>query len=845
MSGATETAIWDLIRQNQLLTEQQISDLSAKFVGSDDKTIAKKLIESEVLTSWQASRLLAGKAKIKVGNFVLLNRYESSGDANLCLAREVDKTQKLTVRITSISISKQADLAGKLIEAGKRLAKLSSEANKLSEVRDVENRVTYLFSTEVAPLQELTKKKKLSSDEIANILQGVVTGLKGFGDEMSNFGRLSASSVTWNGKAVGLLPGEICDGSELDPPEAKVNGLSVSSYVWYVGKLGSSLLGASSSQDPLNARLVELCQKCVATERPTFEVMATEVSKLTADSAGATKAESTSAPEPAIKIDTGAKPATTAPAPEGELSAVQIAHRFAAERIDLKKNKVKLDRTKTKKPIPVIALIAYSVIGLGLLGATIPVVMYINSTQQSKTVAKADGPKAEEKKAEAKEEPAKKAAPAEADPNPAPLVAIEDPTTPTADANAANNANPATGATPNPNPVTPMPNGLAGTPTPMPPSGGEPKANVDVATPAVAAPMPEVAVSPMPEAPGNPTPTPPMPNPAPMFVPAFKDLAKYASLPEATSVQEVVIGSVHLAPNDLLRMEIKGGGKAYKAKNNFSVDNADGGTSTTAFDIFAVDEGSNKKTPIAKMRVGEDKLHFQWLEAAAKHPAAPSLQNCYVSLRTGTEVSGLALRKPVKLDPFVLDEKKAGGKAEIKLENLPLDTAIKVEILPLGETFPTHSFPGDVKSAGVNKGVVQVNFGGKYSESLCLRVENDLKGKQLVINTGAFFLTQKKPIPYKAEDAKKELDRANAAVAQNQAAIAEADKLPAPQKTALEGQMQRWRADLKEAQEAVKNLTDTMTFIESLKGSQLPLAIYFEADEYRVYLATPSGEPVN
>ena len=49
----------------------------------------------------------------------------------------------------------------------------------------------------------------------------------------------------------------------------------------------------------------------------------------------------------------------------------------------------------------------------------------------------------------------------------------------------------------------------------------------------------------------------------------------------------------------------------------------------------------------------------------------------------------------------------------------------------------------------------------------------------------------------------------------------------------------------KQAEAIVKQSGDTLNFVDGMTGQVLPVGVYYEAEEFKVYLATPSGQPLD
>ena len=330
------------------------------------------------------------------------------------------------------------------------------------------------------------------------------------------------------------------------------------------------------------------------------------------------------------------------------------------------------------------------------------------------------------------------------------------------------------------------------------------------------------------------------------YVPAFKDLPKAVTLPEVGEgdwKNEVVLGTIHLQPGDLLFTELKGEDKAFRENTTFEISNADGGTAQYAFDIVSVVGGQRSR--IAKLNAEGGTLKFRYYDEAEDAASANYLRNCYLRLRTGTDVGGMALRTPVKLSPLKLADKSIDATSDTVLGYLPDADAVKVKVLPLSENFPDYAFNENKSVVSATRGKVDIIFGGKYKEAMFLQLESLLR-KKLTLSVKAYSLINSKPRPFKADDLAKGVEQGKAGLAQLQATIKQMDMIPREQRPGNFNAVRQAReTQRKQTAAAVKQAEDTLNFVAGMKGQELPVGVYFEAEEFKVYLATPSGDPLD
>jgi hypothetical protein len=137
---------------------------------------------------------------------------------------------------------------------------------------------------------------------------------------------------------------------------------------------------------------------------------------------------------------------------------------------------------------------------------------------------------------------------------------------------------------------------------------------------------------------------------------------------------------------------------------------------------------------VAKLWIDQKKLKFQWTDEAKDDNTSNYLRNCAISLLTGASAIDLKLRAPAKLDPIVLDfEKGAVGEASApKLDWLPDQSSIKVEVVGIEGQFPEHrfdpakEFPASKGSTNILIGPELILAGGEKLNASLIELEGSL-----------------------------------------------------------------------------------------------------------------------
>lgn len=882
----------------RLAAERWLSSADADRLASlpqdDSEAWISAAVSSGLLTRWQAQRLASGKGGLSLADFVLRERIPLVGATELYLARPLKggPDQWIEVGATENSASGAA-------APGIRPAQGVIEQGRKSIV--LHGPVDGTVSSAL-----LKKGVRWGRSETAQLIRDVSAALAVRHASGKAWGRVAPTSFVRRGESWELAAWGTSDidrrseDSHTAPetvgtsgtPAGDLFGLGSTALLLLFGTTSAAKVQPRSRLDQVILKLVSPDPAARGSAQRCFEAIsewiaskqgegegtkpatdATDESPQAASAALATPPSTTAAPSTSpvqpmvsVEVPTLENPvAAVAELPEAlrelagprveALPTIHAETRFQVEPGSVPATQVKLRPPELPRRSVVPIVVFYSTVGIVTLVMTVLGVRWVLQKQARDLAAASAKPTAAKKEKPAEVPTETPVEPAVITDAPAPLVVIEEESTP-----AARPATPAAGlglgnlSRPAPvNPVAPQPQ--PETPVaPVPPNmvagegdGPMPDPTMPNETEPMPAPQeqPEVAVVPPPME----QPTPPTTAAPETILPVFQDLPKAVDLPIVGVegwTNAVVFGPIHLQPKDLLFTELKGASKAYRDKVTFTITAADGGTATDAFEVQVVE--GDKRSRIGRFEVADGQLQFRFDEAAADVPAANFLRNCYLNLRTGTDVGGVALRRPIRMEGLTLDEKRLVAEASLKLDHLPDMASIQYRVLPLPENFPEYGFRDAKPQAPVNGGQVDVIFGGKYAEALFLRFQA-VSRRGLELKVDPFAITDRRPRPFKADEIAGNLEQIQRQVQllTNNIAAAEANipALPEPQRPIAQEQIGGLRGQLNQAQELQKNLSDTMEFVGKLKNQVLPFAVYYMADEYKVYLASPSGEPLD
>ena len=82
MSETSLKGFLERLHKSRLLSEDVINSAMAAYSGNSSRSLAKRLVHENKLTSWQAKQLLAGRESFHVGGYKVFrkNRQRRNGD---------------------------------------------------------------------------------------------------------------------------------------------------------------------------------------------------------------------------------------------------------------------------------------------------------------------------------------------------------------------------------------------------------------------------------------------------------------------------------------------------------------------------------------------------------------------------------------------------------------------------------------------------------------------------------------------------------------------------------------------------------------------------------------------
>jgi hypothetical protein len=332
----------------------------------------------------------------------------------------------------------------------------------------------------------------------------------------------------------------------------------------------------------------------------------------------------------------------------------------------------------------------------------------------------------------------------------------------------------------------------------------------------------------------------------------FRDLPDFATLPPVgpSNSSPLVLGPVHLGEQEPCFLKLRGGEKAVRGSQVFSLRNADGGTAERDWEILLNDGGNPTKVAHLSIDAAGD-LGFRWEQAAAEIDVSGNLCNCALVLNAPSKPTHvLALRTPVRSDSLVVDMEKSAPKCDLRIDWLPDPSAVYLEIVGVGGS-AIQVKPAPVFLVEKGEAWLTVEEAGGL---LVLKVESNVRRGVVSLDVTPHFqldptakpeLLVVKKIPQELkvftgrwQELQFNIQRISQALNQS---------VPALQRQTLQQNLAALQQQEKEYQDQLPRLTQLHTFLEARKNKiELQVRAFRDADTTQIDLLvanTSSDEP--
>ena len=188
MSKAVAQSFLDLVKRSQLVEEDRLTKFLDKYRESHDgqlperqEALAEALVESELITDWQAEKLLAGKHKgFILGKYKLLRHLGKGGMSHVYLAEHIMMRARRAIKVLPQNRVEDATYLDRFRIEARAAAKLDDPNIVRAYDIDQDGKTHYLVMeyVEGKDLHVLVKEKgpldyEMAADYIAQVARGL------------------------------------------------------------------------------------------------------------------------------------------------------------------------------------------------------------------------------------------------------------------------------------------------------------------------------------------------------------------------------------------------------------------------------------------------------------------------------------------------------------------------------------------------------------------------------------------------------------------------------------------------------------------------------------------------
>ena len=124
MAEISKTEFIKNLRASRIVTDQQLDAQLAQISSDDTRQVAAALAKSQIITDWQAKFLLSGRSRLRVGNYILLDRLNRDELGDQFLAWHEPLHRKVDLQILAGDFGRESPQFPTFIDSTARLTRL-------------------------------------------------------------------------------------------------------------------------------------------------------------------------------------------------------------------------------------------------------------------------------------------------------------------------------------------------------------------------------------------------------------------------------------------------------------------------------------------------------------------------------------------------------------------------------------------------------------------------------------------------------------------------------------------------------------------------------------------------
>lgn len=334
---------------------------------------------------------------------------------------------------------------------------------------------------------------------------------------------------------------------------------------------------------------------------------------------------------------------------------------------------------------------------------------------------------------------------------------------------------------------------------------------------------------------------------------AFEQIPDVIDLPTTEFKEDFLIGQ--LGENDqITELEIIAAPSAFSnGKGAFAVKAIDDVT----WEVQLLSKPNGTGSPVARIAVADQALSYTWLEEVSKKSKANALRNGVLRLKSIEGKKDLVLRKPVALD-LQLTADAYSFKVNTKADWLPQADSIRVEVQKPADPWPSRLYLQDGTQLpetflfDEERNPLIILFSSKPEEQFVSVVLTPQINRKLTFEMGVFAKGKNtNPVQYEsaktAEETIELLQKAREAqaIAKEQAAAAVAHA-----RQVQNGTITKREEDLRDAKRTYNEIDSNVDIAEDIRDqlnelhdARLQVTVFYELDGRRIVLAESAADP--
>ncbi len=325
----------------------------------------------------------------------------------------------------------------------------------------------------------------------------------------------------------------------------------------------------------------------------------------------------------------------------------------------------------------------------------------------------------------------------------------------------------------------------------------------------------------------------------------FKALPRSTDLPEFTSTEPHTIGTIYVPNNYLLKMELISSREISKKRALFEISRTE--ADKQRWEVVYRSKKNDDPLKVAEFWRKDNQIGFAWTSEAATEEAANYLRNCHLKM-TGNKdkIAFLPLRSPVVIESFTLNAENLETLVETKVGYLPHEDSIRLMINSIAryEGIQNRDTGGELhmepRIVGNEQSAIYYFRRDVDQCLMIIEVVPDIVKQQLVVHSRALGNNGGNWVSVSVEDVNQLALTFQQAAEQLQYHADQISSASTPTGmtiTAFEAQQVQARKDAKAANLRSLIATEKQTMLPAITSKNIPFVVYFEIGGIRTELA--------